>query len=270
MANETINIPDLGSADAVDVIEISVKPGDEVAAEDTLLVLESDKASMDVPSPRAGVVKKVLVKVGDKVSSGSAIIEMEAGAGESSAEEPPAKESPEKEGQEEKAPSEAEKNVAQEATQEEEEQSSESEKAEVGQDEQPAAKSPVASQAVKLPDLGTDDAVDVIEIAVSVGDTVAEGDALMTLESDKAAMDVPSPYSGKITRLLVGEGDKVKSGDAVAEMDAEGNGADAAPEQTEQSSTPEHAAQKPAEADEPESQPQKQSQKQAPQQSPQQ
>src|SRR5690606_22822468 len=82
MAIETIKVPDLGGAGEVDVIEISVKPGDEIGEEDTLLVLESDKASMDVPSPRAGVVKKVLVKVGDKVAQGSAIVEVEvAGAG---------------------------------------------------------------------------------------------------------------------------------------------------------------------------------------------
>src|SRR5690606_6100092 len=95
----------------------------------------------------------------------------------------------------------------------------------------PTSAAPSAGkQTVKLPDLGTGDAVDVIEITVAVGDEVAEGDTLMTLEGDKATMDVPSPFSGKITALLVKEGAKVKSGDGVAEMAAEAPAPEAEPD----------------------------------------
>ncbi|MCK9468674.1 MAG: dihydrolipoyllysine-residue acetyltransferase, partial [Porticoccaceae bacterium] len=245
MANETINIPDLGSADEVDVIEISVKPGDEIAVEDTLLVLESDKASMDIPAPKAGVIKKVLVKVGDKVASGTAIMEVETSAGET----------PEQEKPEEKAPPQ----TAAKADQKEQPAVA-AEQPDIKADDKTAAKSQARQETVKLPDLGTDDAVDVIEVTVSVGDTVAEGDALMTLESDKAAMDVPSPYSGKITKVLVGEGDKVKSGAAVAEMTVEAEEASVAaePKATKQSDVAEQApvaAKQPAPQPSPQSQP---------------
>ena len=216
MASETIKVPDLGGAGEVDVIEISVKPGDEIGEEDTLLVLESDKASMDVPSPRAGVVKKVLVKVGDKVAQGSAIVEVEvAGAGaapESGGEpEPEAAPEPEPESAGETKPAGGKPAQAPSVA--------------------PTSAAPSAGkQTVKLPDLGTGDAVDVIEITVAVGDEVAEGDTLMTLEGDKATMDVPSPFSGKITALLVKEGAKVKSGDGVAEMAAEAPAPEAEPD----------------------------------------
>lgn len=215
MANETINIPDLGSADEVDVIEVNVQPGDEVAVEDTLLVLESDKASMDVPSPKAGVIRKVLVKVGDKVASGSPIVEIEAaGAGEGEESREAAQDKPKSRQEDEPASVFREKGGASAEAPSQGDKPSGNAK--------PAAGGKVINETVTLPDLGTDDAVDVIEIGVAVGDVVSEGDALMTLESDKAAMDVPSPYSGRITRLLVKEGDKVRSGDAVVEMAAEG------------------------------------------------
>src|SRR5690606_31942708 len=156
--------------------------GDEISVEDTLLVLESDKASMDVPSPKAGVIKKVLVKVGDKISQGTAIVEMESSgsAAPDKAESSAAEKKPEAEPEAEKPPA----------------KESEGKKS-----DKPAAKSESAEQTVKLPDLGTGDPVAIIEINVAVGDEVAEGDTLMTLEGDKATMDVPSPYAGKITAL---------------------------------------------------------------------
>ena len=231
MAIETIKVPDLGGASEVDVIEISVKPGDEIGEEDTLLVLESDKASMDVPSPRAGVVKKLLVKVGDKVAQGSAIVEMDVADGGGSA-------APE-------SGDEAEPEAAPEA------KSAEDTPEKAASDASPTPAPKTASRAagkqtVTLPDLGTGDAVDLIEITVAVGDEVAEGDTLMTLEGDKATMDVPSPYSGKITALLVKEGAKVRSGDAVAEMAAEAGASE--PEEApapEAPSAPDRAATKP-------------------------
>ena len=198
MARETINVPDLGGAGEVEVIEIGVKAGDEIAVEDTLVVLESDKASMDVPSPRAGTVTAVLVTVGDSVSQGSAIVEIEV-AGDAVADT--AAQTPEADDTTPPEPS----------------------PATAAAPEQPAAApadaaAPTTAQTVALPDLGTGEAVDIIEIAVAVGAAVAAGETLMTLEGDKATMDVPSPYSGTITALLVQEGGKVRSGDAVAEM----------------------------------------------------
>ncbi len=213
MAVETIKVPDLGGADAVEVIEIAVAPGDEVAEEDTLLVLESDKATMDVPSPKAGVVKKILVKLGDSVSQGSAIVDIDvsaAGGGDDSTPEQPEGES------QDSASSEPESDAKPEPAT----------KAEAG-DQLPSA--PAATeQQVTLPDLGTDDAVEVIELAVAEGDEVAEGDTLMTLEGDKATMDMPSPFAGKIVSLKVAEGDKVKSGQQVAVMTVAGGAPSAA------------------------------------------
>lgn len=231
MASETIKVPDLGGADEVEVIEVSVNIGDEISVEDTLLVLESDKASMDVPSPKAGVIKKVLVKVGDKISQGTAIVEMESSgsAAPDKAESSAAEKKPEAEPEAEKPPA----------------KESEGKKS-----DKPAAKSESAEQTVKLPDLGTGDPVDIIEINVAVGDEVAEGDTLMTLEGDKATMDVPSPYAGKITALLVKEGGKVKSGDAVAEMSTQA-AVESAPEpQPEQQPEPESKPPQPAPASE--------------------
>ncbi|KJS08078.1 MAG: dihydrolipoamide acetyltransferase [Gammaproteobacteria bacterium BRH_c0] len=231
MASETIKVPDLGGADEVEVIEVSVSIGDEISVEDTLLVLESDKASMDVPSPKAGVVKKVLVKVGDKISQGTAIVEMESSdsAAPEKAESSAAEKKPEAEPEAEKPPA----------------KESEGKKS-----DKPAAKSQSAEQTVKLPDLGTGDAVDIIEINVAVGDEVAEGDTLMTLEGDKATMDVPSPYAGKITALLVKEGGKVKSGDAVAEMTTQSAVESAPEQQPEQQPEPESKPPQPAPASE--------------------
>ncbi|MAT50836.1 MAG: dihydrolipoyllysine-residue acetyltransferase [Porticoccaceae bacterium] len=208
MAIETIKVPDLGGADAVEVIEITVGVGDEVGAEDSLLVLESDKASMDVPSPSAGVVKKILVKVGDQVSDGTPIVEMDVADDEADSAEDagtPEAEDEQHDGEgKEAAPEDSDQDTA----------------ADSGS--KPAAAKGGGKQTVKLPDLGTDDEVDVIEIAVSAGDAVSEGDTLMTLESDKATMDVPSPYTGTVTAISVKEGAKVKSGDTVGEMEVEG------------------------------------------------
>ncbi|MFA5631368.1 MAG: dihydrolipoyllysine-residue acetyltransferase [Porticoccaceae bacterium] len=202
MAVETIKVPDLGGAEAVEVIEISVAPGDEIRPEDTLLVLESDKATMDVPSPVAGVVKKILVKLGDSVSSGSAIVDVEVEGDDAKPEI--AESEPENEVAEAPQPAADAK------------QAPPADKAAAKKPAEDRPQGGTSEQTVKLPDLGTTDEVDVIELAVAAGDEIAEGQALMTLEGDKAAMDVPSPYAGKLVKLLVESGAKVKSGDAVA------------------------------------------------------
>ena len=191
MAIETVKVPDLGGAEGVEVIEIAVSPGDEVAEEDTLLVLESDKASMDVPSPVAGVVKKIVVNLGDTISEGTPIveIEVESASGEEHTEVSSQQDSAEKETEVAKVDKDAPAST-----------------------EKPPEAETTSKQALTIPDLGTGDEVDVIELEVAVGDQVEEGDTLMTLEGDKATMDVPSPLAGKILSLTVKEGDKVSSG----------------------------------------------------------
>ena len=188
MSTETIKLPDIGVSDAVEIIEISVKAGDDVSADDTLLVLESDKASMDIPAPRAGRIGKVLVSEGDKVSTGDPIIEMEAAA---DTQAPAAQAEP----QPQPAPVAAPQTAAQ------------------------PTQSTTRVVDIHVPDLSGSDDVPVIEVAVSEGDSVEAEESLITLESDKASMDVPSPYAGRIVSLAVKEGDHLSSGDLIGQME---------------------------------------------------
>ena len=193
MAVEIVTVPDLGGAESVDVIELNLTPGDAVELEDSLIVLESDKASMDVPSPFAGSLVKYLVADGATVKVGDAIAEIETGAAEQSAqEEAPVEETSVEEPQQETEPQPAE--------------------------EAPAAKAPAveSEQLIVVPDIGSDDEVDLIEISIAIGDQVEEGDTLVVLESDKATMDVPSSHSGKVIKILAAEGDKLRTGSQVA------------------------------------------------------
>ncbi|MGM0520481.1 MAG: pyruvate dehydrogenase complex dihydrolipoyllysine-residue acetyltransferase [Pseudomonadota bacterium] len=222
MSSEIIKVPDIGGDTDVEIIEIAVSEGDVIEAEDTLITLESDKASMDVPAPKGGKVIKVLVKEGDTVSEGDDIVEIEAeGGGEKetasaeSAPEPAASSSPSSQQQE--APK--------------------------------ATSGSGGKQTVDIivPDLGGSEDVEIIEVAVGEGDEVSAEDTLMTLESDKASMDVPSPYSGKIVAFTAKEGDTVSEGDVIGQMEiaGEGGGSDQA-----EAAPAEKAA--PAEASEPE------------------
>ena len=210
MSSEIIKVPDIGGDTDVEIIEIAVSEGDVIEAEDTLITLESDKASMDVPAPKGGKVVKVLVKEGDKVSEGDDIVELEVeGGGESDAEPEAAAEDSQPEAD---APA-----------------------------KQPEA-APAPKKAsggkqtvdIKVPDLGGSDNVEIIEVAVSEGDDVNAEDPLITLESDKASMDVPSPHSGKIVSLTVKEGDTVSEGDDTDDADA--------PEQADESATANQSA----------------------------
>ena len=199
MAVEIVTVPDLGGAESVDVIELNLTPGDAVELEDSLIVLESDKASMDVPSTFAGSLVKYLVADGATVKVGDAIAEIETGAAEQSAqEEAPVEETSVEEPQLDKEPKlEQEPQPAEEA---------------------PAAKAPAveSEQLIVVPDIGSDDEVDLIEISIAIGDQVEEGDTLVVLESDKATMDVPSSHSGKVIKILAAEGDKLRTGSQVA------------------------------------------------------
>jgi pyruvate dehydrogenase E2 component (dihydrolipoamide acetyltransferase) len=170
-----IRVPDIGDFKDVPIIEIQVKPGERIAAEAPLITLESDKASMEVPSPAAGVVKSLAVKIGDKVSEGTPILMLEVdGAGVASGPVKPAVSAP------------------------------------------PAATSAPAGVAeVRVPDIGDFKDVPIIEIMVKPGDSIAPEQPLVTLESDKASMDVPSPLAGLVAELKVKVGDRVSEGSAI-------------------------------------------------------
>lgn len=208
MAIENIKVPDLGDAAEVEVIELLVSVGQAVAENDSLLVLESDKAAMEIPAPMAGVIKSIAVNLGDQVTTGSEMLSLEV---ESATVSPSVKEPKEKS-------TESSKDIPNESSESGEDSELESSPEIVsGKQQVPAASnSTIVSTTIEVPDIGTDDEVDVIEIHVKVGGFVAVDDPLVTLESDKAAMEVPSPQLGEITELLVSIGDKVKTGSTIA------------------------------------------------------
>ncbi|UTA79187.1 dihydrolipoyllysine-residue acetyltransferase [Halomonas sp. XH26] len=228
MSSEIIKVPDIGGDTDVEIIEIAVSEGDVIEAEDTLITLESDKASMDVPAPKGGKVTKVLVKEGDTVSEGDDIVELEVeGGGEETS-------APASDSQPNDAPVKEDKPTQEDAP-------------------APAAKKASGGKQtvdIKVPDLGGSDSVEIIEVAVSAGDEVNAEDTLITLESDKASMDVPSPHGGKIVALTVKEGDTVSEGDVIGQMEIAGEGGDASAEEdasqaqaaSQTSSAPEAAA----------------------------
>ncbi|QQD16882.1 dihydrolipoyllysine-residue acetyltransferase [Spongiibacter nanhainus] len=221
MATETIKIPDLGGGDDVEVIEVCVSVGDSVQQEDSLLVLESDKASMEVPAPKAGTVKSIALKVGDSVSEGDAILELEI-EGDSEAEaSDDASEADDAEASAEPEPD------SEPDSEKDTEAKTESAPA---QDSSPAPAAQSQEQTVKVPDVGGADGIEVIEVCVAEGDEVEEGDSLIVLESDKASMEVPAPYGGKVVSLLIKVGDNAAEGTDIAVMAVSGD--DAAPAQS--------------------------------------
>ncbi|MBU9337272.1 biotin/lipoyl-containing protein, partial [Burkholderia multivorans] len=194
-----VKVPDIGDYKDVPVIEVLVKAGDTVEPEQSLVTLESDKATMDVPSPAAGTVKEVKVKVGDAVSEGTLIILLEGGA----AAQPNGAAAPAAAPAQASAPAPAAAPAAPAA---------------------PAA-APAASGGtleVKVPDIGDYKDVPVIEIGVKVGDTVEKEQSLVTLESDKATMDVPSPAAGVVKDIKVKVGDTVSEGTLIVLLEAAG------------------------------------------------
>ncbi|QPQ24713.1 pyruvate dehydrogenase complex dihydrolipoyllysine-residue acetyltransferase [Lonsdalea populi] len=176
-----INVPDIGS-DEVEVTEVMVKVGDTVEAEQSLITVEGDKASMEVPSPQAGVVKEIKIAVGDKVSTGSLIMVFD--SADSAAEAP--------------APAAAQPEAAQAA---------------------PAAASAVKE--VEVPDIGGDE-VEVTEVMVKVGDSVEAEQSLITVEGDKASMEVPAPFAGTVKEIKIATGDKVKTGSLIMVFEVAG------------------------------------------------
>ncbi|GHC16021.1 hypothetical protein GCM10010082_03420 [Kushneria pakistanensis] len=223
MSSEIIKVPDIGGSEGVEIIEISVQAGDTINAEDTMIVLESDKASMDIPAPRAGKVKKVLVSEGDKVSEGDDILELEA-------EDEEGADNAEDNGGEADESDDEQSSVKDSRGAEHLEEEAEADESDVESDEKPkksaGKKGGKRTVEVRVPDIGGSENVEIIEIAVSEGDDISEEDALITLESDKASMDVPSPYSGKLVSLELKEGDTVSEGDLIGTMEIAGEGDD--------------------------------------------
>lgn len=173
-----VNVPDIGS-DEVNVTEIMVKVGDNVEVDQSIINVEGDKASMEVPAPIAGVVKEILINVGDKVSTGKLIMKFETASSAPVAAAAP----------------------AQTAT--------------------PVAATTSAIKDVNVPDIGGDE-VNVTEIMVAVGDTVSEDQSLITVEGDKASMEVPAPFAGVVKEILVQSGDKVSTGSLIMRFEVAG------------------------------------------------
>ncbi|MGX6642209.1 dihydrolipoyllysine-residue acetyltransferase [Legionella pneumophila] len=183
-----IKIPDIGGANQVDVIEILVKEGDQIEVDTPLITLESEKASMDIPSPISGTVTQILVKVGDKVSEGDLIV---------------------------KAKSDTTTNISssQEQKTEPEKQNLQTRAEEQSVDTKATASTPSSKDIeISIPDIGGANDVDVIDILVKPGMEVEKDQALITLEGDKATMDIPSPYAGKVIEMKIKLGDKVSQG----------------------------------------------------------
>ncbi|EJZ56177.1 pyruvate dehydrogenase complex dihydrolipoamide acetyltransferase [Pseudomonas fluorescens R124] len=197
--SELIRVPDIGSGEG-EVIELFVKVGDRIEADQSILTLESDKASMEVPAPKAGVIKSLKVKLGDRLKEGDELLELEV---EGAAAAAPAPAAPAKKAEEKPA-----------AT--------------------PAAAAPAAApaaasvQQVHVPDIGSSGKAQIIEIQVKVGDKVEADQSLITLESDKASMEIPSPAAGVVKAISVKLNDEVGTGDLILDLEVAGAAAPAA------------------------------------------
>ncbi|EGQ8515185.1 dihydrolipoamide acetyltransferase [Vibrio parahaemolyticus] len=200
-----INVPDIG-ADEVEVTEILVSVGDKVEEEQSLITVEGDKASMEVPASQAGIVKEIKVAEGDKVSTGSLIMIFEAEGAADAAPAPAAEAAP------------------------------------------AAAPAPAAAAELKevhVPDIGGDE-VEVTEIMVAIGDSIEEEQSLITVEGDKASMEVPAPFAGTLKEIKVAAGDKVSTGSLIMVFETAGSGAPAAPAAVEAPAAAAPAAAAPA------------------------
>ena len=222
MADELIKVPDIGGAEGAEVVEVLVSPGETIEVEQSLVVVESDKASMEIPAPIAGVVSELRVAVGDSVSEGDVILALAAESGTESTDDVPAT---------------AEQEVVGASSQEDQDTSALAASSKVeadgagGKEHEPAS-SPSATEStpvnefedgatvidVVIPDLGSDEGADLVEMLVPVGGQVEEGDSLVLLESDKASMEVPAPAAGTVTEWLLEAGTTVKEGAVIARL----------------------------------------------------
>ncbi|MEE3320438.1 MAG: dihydrolipoyllysine-residue acetyltransferase [Pseudomonadota bacterium] len=204
MAKSMIQVPDVGSSDPVDVIEISVKVGDTIAAEDTIVVLESDKATVEVPAPKAGKVAAINVKVGDRVKEGDDLLEVEADdeAGDSAPAEPEGKDATPAESQDTPEP------AVEEAP------------------AKSASSSGSRTETVTVPDLGDIEGAEIIEVSVAAGDVLEAEQVIAVLESDKASLEIPAPQAGTVESVTIKVGDKVSTGDALLTLTVSGESAE--------------------------------------------
>jgi len=204
-----VHVPDIGDYKDIEVIEVLVKPGDVIQAEDSLITLESDKAAMEVPSPSGGTVKSVAIKAGDRVSKGALILVLESES--EAATSAPASVS---------APQQSPASVSEVATA-------------IQQPPEAPVVAPVSQvpseQEVCVPDIGDYKDIEVIEVLVKVGDTLNADDSLITLESDKAAMEVPAPFGGVVKALKVKAGDRVSKGTPILLLEVAGAISDVPP-----------------------------------------
>lgn len=177
---KNIELPDIGDFDEVEVIEILVSVGDIIAADDSIITLESDKASMEIPCPSAGTVTKININIGDKIKQGDSLISLE-------------------------------------SAQDSEDNTNDNEESSAKEEEETTKIVPVV-----VPDIGDFDEVEVIEILVNVGDELGKEDSIITLESDKASMEIPTPVSGTVSSINISLGDKIRLGDLILEMQSSG------------------------------------------------
>ncbi|MEX5319946.1 dihydrolipoyllysine-residue acetyltransferase [Pseudomonas asiatica] len=201
--SELIRVPDIGSGEG-EIIELFVKVGDRIEADQSLLTLESDKASMEIPAPKAGVIKELKVKLGDRLKEGDELLVLEAEGAAAAAPEAPAA-----------APAQA---------------AAPAPAAEAAPAPAPAAAPAAASvQDIHVPDIGSSGKAKIIEVLVKVGDTVEADQSLITLESDKASMEIPSPAAGVVEEVLCKLEDEVGTGDLIFKLKVAGAAPAAAP-----------------------------------------
>ncbi|KJH87872.1 dihydrolipoamide acetyltransferase [Pseudomonas fluorescens] len=225
--SELIRVPDIGSGEG-EVIELFVKVGDRIEADQSILTLESDKASMEVPAPKAGVIKSLKVKLGDRLKEGDELLELEV-EGAAAAPEAAAPAA---------APAAAEKPAAAPAAE-----------AAAGTAPAPAAAPAAATvQDIHVPDIGSSGKAKIIEVLVKAGDTVEADQSLITLESDKASMEIPSPAAGVVESVEVKLEDEVGTGDLILKLKVAGAAAPAAPAQAAAPAAKAEAAPAPAAA----------------------
>ncbi|MEB0028015.1 dihydrolipoyllysine-residue acetyltransferase [Pseudomonas sp. MH9.2] len=212
---ELIRVPDIGNGEG-EVIELMVKVGDRIEADQSILTLESDKASMEIPAPKAGVIKSMKVKLGDRLKEGDELFELEVeGDAAAPAQAAPAATAPAAATPEKAAPAAAQAPVA-----------------------APAAAASETVQDIHVPDIGSSGKAKIIELMVKVGDTIVADQSLITLESDKASMEIPSPAAGVVESISVKLDQEVGTGDLILKLKVAGAAAPAAAPAQAQAAAP--------------------------------
>jgi pyruvate dehydrogenase E2 component (dihydrolipoamide acetyltransferase) len=254
LAVEDIRIPDIGDAEDVEVVELCVAVGDEVAKDDALIVIESDKASMEVPSPLAGKIKRIDVALGDKVKEGQLIAGVEVSASPTGPKPAGEKAGQKKRVAEDESPAEGVEGNAPAGPSDGLPAGSAREAKAESRSRAPAPKQapahePRADKArveVRLPEVGDAEGITVVEVAVKAGDSVAVDDLLLVVESDKASMEVPAPVAGTVLDVAVAEGTEVAEGSLLVTIETAET---ARPEKPATASDPESEKRAPAAAD---------------------